>query len=298
MRWLAFIATILVLLFWQYQKSLQSQTLAEVTKGAQIDAVANKQDAKELLSPSLPTINNEENWLQPELKSLFDHFLIEYEQDLDAMWLAFAQHCDKHLDPCQQITDLFQRYVAYKKALVAIDENSDESLSQVTQRLAALAELRHEFFAAEEIIVLFGDERQWQQTALERLTIRQNEALSLQQKQELLALHYASLEGLAHRSVAPSLQLEKVSRLATNQALALTNYNELAAEFGPEAADRLIAAADKHKAWHRKIAQFQTEKQKLQQELTGEELTHAVQSLKQQMFEPNELKRLKVILSS
>lgn len=298
MRWLAFIATILVLLFWQYQKSLQSQTLAEVTKGAQIDAVENKQDAKEPLSPSLPTINNEENWLQPELKSLFDHFLIEYEQDLDAMWLAFAQHCDKHLDPCQQITDLFQRYVAYKKALVAIDENAEESLSQVTQRLAALAELRHEFFAAEEIIVLFGDERQWQQTALERLAIRQNETLSLQQKQELLALHYASLEGLARRSVAPSLQLEKVSQLATAQALALTNYNELAAEFGPEAADRLIAAADKQKAWQRKVAQFQTEKQKLQQELTGEELMHAVQSLKQQMFEPNELKRLKVILSS
>ena len=144
--------------------------------------------------------------------------------------------------------------------------------------------------------MLFAEESQWQVSALQRQAIRQDDSLTEQQKQQLLNLNYQSLEGSEAQAIKPSLQLAKVVSL--NSLDIEDKYNQLAAEFGTEAADRLVALNETKKQWNNKIAQFKLESKKLAKQYTGEELEDAINALKNNMFTSNEIKRLAVIDSA
>ena len=291
MRWLLIAIAVLILLFWQYQnaisptKDVTQHSLADFSNEEEVKA----KGSEPILEISLPIISSNEDWLQPSLKTLFDHYLLEYEQDTEAMWLAFNEHCST-LNTCDNITELFQRYIDYKKSLARLDSSKHQSIAEINEQLDALADVRKAYFSEQEIVVLFAEESRWQVSALQRQAIRQDESLTEQQKQQLLNLNYQSLEGSEAQAIKPSLQLAKVVSL--NNADIEDNYNQLAAEFGTEAADRLVALNEKKKQWNNKIAQFKLESKKLAEQYTGEELEDAINALKNNMFTTNEMKRL------
>lgn len=296
MRWFLVTGITLMLLTWQYLQ--QSSTTPEAALKMQPSVSAshiNTLDSNEASATSFyPDLTGNDNWLSSELKILFDHYLLEFEQDSAAMWLAFTKHC-KQLTGCEQITALFQRYVTYKKALVSLDDYMPQSISEISNRLTALANLRQEFFTNEEIAALFGNERQWQQSALERLAIRANSSISQKEKDALLQQHYESLDDDAYRAISPSLRLEKVSQWSNSNDINLRNYNQLASEFGPEAADRLIVMENKRNDWQQRVLDFERKAATMKSNLSGSELIEAVNSLKSKMFSTNEIKRLEVV---
>ncbi len=296
MRW-GFISTlVLVLLYWQYQnstpgpKSDERITETLVSDTFELGSVQLEQTDK----VSLPEVSQAEEWLQPGLKTLFDHYLLEYEQDSVAMWHAFDRHC-LTLNDCAKVADLFKRYIDYKQALANIDDTQQQTVAEISIRLEQLADVRNAFFSEQEIMVLFGEENRWQQSALQRLAIRQDPSLSEQQKQQLLNLHYQSLQGAEAAAITPSLQLEKVVSL--NKSEQIDDYNLLAAEFGADAAERLIALKERQAAWQLKMAKFDSERTELANRLSGSKLTEAINGLKTDMFTENEIKRLKVLNS-
>lgn len=295
MRVLAIVSLVLVMLIWHYQYNKNSVQVSTV-QTAVVEPTETLHSGEQALLVSIPPLRNTSDWLQPELKSVFDHFLLEYEDRYQAMWLAFADYCAP-LIACEQITSLFERYIAYKQALVVIDTQVENTVSAIGEKLSALKQVRHEYFSAVEIEILFGDDAHWQTSALERLAIRQDTNLSEGQKSQLLTQHFQSLDTAEIKSIKPSLQLQQVSELAQANALNNDNYNQLAAEYGPEAADRLIALAKRQKQWQQKLSTYNAKKQKLQQTLTDAELNEAVAALQKQMFSPNELKRIHALSS-
>ena len=124
MRWLLIAIAVLILLFWQYQnaisptKDVTQHSLADISNEEEVKA----KGSEPILEISLPIISSNEDWLQPSLKTLFDHYLLEYEQDTEAMWLAFNEHCSP-LNTCDNIPELFQRYIEYKKSLARLDSS-------------------------------------------------------------------------------------------------------------------------------------------------------------------------------
>lgn len=298
MRWLVLALAILVLSFWQYQSQQAENTeaVAEVARHQEQRLADSLPEHSAQPHVSIPQIANSQDWLQAELKHLFDHYILEHEEDLEAMWSAFNEYCQP-LVACPEIKDLFQRYLDYKVALADIDDDRyDQSLATVNHRLADVESTKQAFFSQVEIDVLFADERDWQQEALSRLAIRQDDSLTQVQKADLLQQHYESLDQTSYRAIKPSLQLQQVTEMAQNTKLNEDNYNELAAKFGREAAERLLLVAKKQQAWRDKTASFQQRVAQLKQEYEGDALSTAIAELKTQMFEPNEIKRLNAML--
>ena len=302
MRWLVVVLAALVLLFWQYQ-SLNAPSTKSPRQNIQPEIAPHLVNITEKssthaaqLTVSMPQLNQQEQWLQPSLKDLFDYYLLEYEQQPEAMWAAFANYCQP-LPHCEQITELFERYYAYKSALIEIDQPVDGSVVNVTERLSRLDDLRQAYFSVEEIQILFGEQLNWQEHALQRLAIRQDSSLSVAQKQALISEHYQTLDEQSYQAVAPSLALQKVTALAQQNGLVKQDYNQLAAEYGVEAAERLIAARQKQKAWQQKLSDYQQQLEQLKAEhgTNSETFTTATQALQQQMFTVNEMRRVKVL---
>jgi lipase chaperone LimK len=77
-------------------------------------------------------------------------------------------------------------------------------------------------------------------------------------------------------------------------------YNQLAAEFGDDAAQRLVAVNQSQNTWLNKIQLFQQRSSDLKHQFDQNptDYSQAVTQLKQQMFEANEQKRLQVYLAN
>ena len=291
---------VLVLLLWQYQQ-LQQQD-EHMFKNQSVSSQSTNtvnvkvESSSALTAASIPNLDNNLNWLQPKLKVLFDHYLLDYKQSPKTMWLEFDSHC-KTLVNCDSITELFHRYVAYKKALTSVDEPEEQKPKAISELLTRLDAIRQEFFSKAEIDVLFADEQTWQQAALERLAIRQNAELTNVQKKSLLMQSYQTLDDSAYLAVKPTLQLQQLSQMSASRELNANDYNQLAAEYGIEAAERLLLVAGKQQVWQQKVEQYQQLALELESSLEGTEKTHAINELKTEMFSTNEIKRLNVLLS-
>lgn len=299
MRWLSLIGIslfVLILLFAQYQEN--EQALPALTKSVlqgatSLSPIVSNRDHT-YLDVSVPRLDTAQGWLQPDLKLVFDHFLLRYEQDESELWQAFDRYCTP-LTYCAQISELLQRYIDFKKALVAIDDNQANTLSAIELRLDNLSQMRHAFFSGHEIDVLFPDASH-QHSALQRLTIMQDPQLEPNEKQQWLDQYYSQLKPSELKAIQPSLHLQRISKLSEGKALQTEDYNILAAEFGHDAAERLLKSAEQQRHWQRRLTTYQERLTELSQQLEGDELERATNELQRALFNDNELKRVKAIL--
>jgi lipase chaperone LimK len=249
---------------------------------------------------SIANLNVKGNWQNKNLRALLDFYIAYYEQGEQKMWLEFNQYCHP-LIYCVELTEIFQRYVMYKTQLQNLDAEQLNLASEFANRLDKLSLLRNELFSEHEIGLLFEKEEAWDRHAIERLRINQDASLSRQQKTQLIQQQLEQLPQHMKAAVEPTQELRKINQIVTNTDLNSSDeYNQLAAEFGDDAAQRLVTVNQAQNTWLNKVQVFQQRSGDLKQQFNQEtaDYNRAVTQLKQQMFEANEQKRLQVYLAN
>jgi lipase chaperone LimK len=244
--------------------------------------------------------DNEDVWQTEELRALLDFYVAYYEEGEQKMWQEFNQYCHS-LTYCSELTELFKRYLDYKTQLQNLDTERLELASDFEDRLDELDMLRSELFSLLEISLLFDDEEVWDRHAIERLRINQNASLSKLQKAQQVKQQLEHLPEHMKQAVVPTQQLRKINQIVSSTALNSSDeYNQLAAEFGDDAAQRLVAVNQSQNTWLNKIQLFQQRSGDLKHQFdqSPTDYSQAITQLKQQMFDTNEQKRLQVYLAN
>lgn len=244
------------------------------------------------LAPPTLAVSDKLAWFNLELKDRLDSFSSLYEQGEDLMWKHFNKQCPLFIN-CPGLSALFSRYLDYKKALESIDGPSPTDTESFVKRLDDLLLIREHYFTVSEREILFGREQAWDEAALQRLQINQDPTLDYKQKRDLLAAHIDALPSLLKATLAPTLQLQQLALLRQETP----DYNTFAAEFGPQAAQRLIELAQRRASWQQRVAKFQRQAKSLGIEYTAAQLITETHSLKNRLFNLNEQKRLAVYLA-
>ena len=243
---------------------------------------------------------NQEAWQTEDLRALLDFYVAYYEEGEQKMWQEFNQYCHP-LTYCFELTNLFKRYLEYKTQLQNLDTERLDLASEFEDRLDKLDLLRYKLFSSQEISLLFDNEQSWDRHAIERLRINQDTSLNKQQKAQLIGQQLEQLPEHMKPAVVPTQQLRKVNQIIRSTALNSSNeYNQLAAEFGDDAAQRLVAVNQSQNTWMHKIQLFQQRSSVLKRQFDQDstDYTQGLTQLKQKMFEANEQKRLQVYLAN
>ena len=221
-------------------------------------------------------------------------YIVFYQEDENKMWQAFRTQCSLFAD-CHGLTALLVRYIDYKKALMEIDGPSPRDVSAFVKRMDHLHIIRERFFTPAEHNLLFAREIQWDEGALQRLEIQLDPTLDLSQKRDLLEAHIASLPELAKSALQPTFKLHKLMRQRQQGDESTESYNNLAAEFGEAAAERLIILKTQRKNWQKRVLEYEMKRKDLRQQYENEQLSNEVQKLQNQLFTANEIRRIAVI---
>ena len=185
--------------------------------------------------------DNEGVWQTEELRALLDFYVAYYEEGEQKMWQEFNQYCHP-LTYCSELTELFERYLEDKTQLQNLYTERLDLASDFEDRLDELDMLRSELFSLLEISLLFDNEEVWDRHAIERLRINQNASLSKLQKAQQVEQQLEQLPDDMKRAVAPTQHLRKINQIVSSTALNSGHeYNQLAAEFGDDAAQRIVA---------------------------------------------------------
>ncbi|WP_166423069.1 lipase chaperone family protein [Paraglaciecola sp. 20A4] len=256
-----------------------------VISGSSDSAQIKTSEFQEVLKP---------HWFNEQLKDRLDSYIVYYQENEKEMWQSFRTQCSLFAD-CHGLTALLVRYIDYKKALVEIDGPSPRDVSTFVKRMDDLHIIRERFFTPAENTLLFTREIQWDEGAIQRLEIQLDPTLDLSQKRDLLEAHIASLPESSRSALQPTFQLHKLMTQRQQGDESTESYNTLAAEFGEEAAERLIALKKQRENWQQRIGEYLTRRRDLSEHYQDEQLSIEIQKLKTQLFTANEIRRIAVI---
>jgi lipase chaperone LimK len=304
MKWgitVIFSLTFTALLIWKSSKPyVNSVSSVNSTKIEQPDKMSVAVDIDGHMPNTTDNPDNEDTWQTEELRALLDFYIGYYEEGEQKMWQQFNQYCHP-LTYCSELTELFIRYLDYKTQLQNLDTERLDLASDFEDRLDNLDMLRSELFSSLEISLLFNNEEIWDRHAIDRLRINQNASLSKLQKAQQVNQQLEQLPAHMKQAVVPTQQLRKINEIVSSTSLNSSDeYNQLAAEFGDEAAQRLVAVNQSQNTWFNKIQLFQQRSGDLKHQIdqSPTDYSQAITQLKQQMFEANEQKRLQVYLAN
>lgn len=244
-----------------------------------------------------------------ELRRLFDYYLSAMgEKNLPEIQGQIDKILDQKLPAlaARQAKQLLVQYIAYKKALVGLEQDgatktqaSDTLLTSVRNRWQRMHQLRAQFFSEKEIQAMFGFDDAYDQDALERMAIDQDATLTgAQKKEKLAALDAAMSPELREAKSAPyqvvRLQ-EQTEKMRRDGASEDDIYRLRAAATSPEAANRLAEVDRETNDWNARIQRYVNQRQQLglasSDTLTPEQQTQ-LQQLRNTMFTAQEQKRL------
>ncbi|KZN58691.1 hypothetical protein N473_04460 [Pseudoalteromonas luteoviolacea CPMOR-1] len=215
-------------------------------------------------------------------KAYIDDWLITLQHKLQVEnWPQFIHQ----LPACLQ--SLAHDYMHYKVALTEIDPNLN-----MHERFEALAVLQKQHFSQQVISAWFKDENSWHVHTLARWHILSDQTLSDDMRKSLLDAHISQLPN-AQRQIIESSQ--RFIELKNNWHA--MDYNQFSANFGGEAAERLVALQSKQQQWQQRIQHYKQAHQAIVAQAPLEQQDERVSTLKHSLFDSNELKRLDVILA-
>jgi lipase chaperone LimK len=184
------------------------------------------------------------------------------------------------------------RYIAYRQAMATLEADRrlvGPGAAALKRRLAALHELRAQYFSEREMAAIFGREEAANADALARLEIRDDRTLTAQQKRDRLAALDASLPADVRAAREAPLKIvhvqEEAERLRASGAGEDDVFRLRAAAFGADAAVRLADVDREEAAWKRRIEAYLAERRGLHDEA-------AVAALRSRMFSADEQRRL------
>ncbi|MBR7781818.1 lipase secretion chaperone [Undibacterium luofuense] len=262
------------------------------------------------------TIRHDQLQVDPELLYLFDYYLsAQGEKPLPQILEAIRAELRQRLQPSSQALaqaeQLLNRYLDYKKALLALEkaENSSETklntAARLRARLSRLHQLRVSMFSEKDALALFALEEMRDADAVRRMEIFEDTKLSLAEKQQAYARLDANLPArLKEEREAPQrIQNveQQVAQMRASGASEQDVYQFRAMQFSADAAYRLQELDREEQQWANRIQLYQ---QALRQALQLPDgplhlpavLTPsqqiALQSLRNQFFSPQEQQRL------
>lgn len=240
-----------------------------------------------------------------QLKALFDYYLAtqgertfpEIRQEIEKQ-LA-ARLSGKALQDAQ---DFFHRYLAYLNDLgqagKTISPVSADVVSQMSQRLQLLRQIRARHFTPLELKQLFASSDVMDELVLQRMAIQRRQDLSEVEKRRQLDALEQSLQPeqrAARQQTIQHIALADAERNLRKQGGTPEQLQALRAGMvGAEAAQRLAAVDAEAVAWQTKLQQWKQEREQLAKDeaLSGPQRQQALQVLEQKLFSENERKRL------
>lgn len=228
------------------------------------------------------------------LKARFDYWLSAVgELPLSALPEQLAQSLRQDGWAEADIKAALAAFAHYQQYLDALSEVAKPQAATAAELKAAWAErdaLRRQFYSDAEIKQLWGDEAAVEDFTLRRLEIQSlglSEGEKLKWEEDALAQAPATVQ----QAYGPSLTLAQLQQM--NGA----SRDQLAAQYGDGAADRLMAAKAQQQAWQGKVAAYR-DKVKSLAALPSAEKAQALAEYQARHFSANELKRLRVWLSN
>ena len=240
-----------------------------------------------------------------QLKALFDYYLAtqgertfpEIRQEIDKQ-LAARLSGTALLDA----RDFFRRYLAYLNDLgqagKTVGPVSADVVSQMSQRLQLLSQLRARHFTPGEIQQLFASSDVMDQLVLQRMVIQRRQDISEAEKRRQLAGLEQSLppeQRVARQQTIQHITLADAERHLRQQGGTPEQLQALRAGMvGPEAAQRLAAVDAEAVLWQTKLQQWKQGREQLVKDaaLSDPQRQQALQTLEQKLFSENERKRL------
>ncbi|WP_052370243.1 lipase secretion chaperone [Chromobacterium haemolyticum] len=236
-----------------------------------------------------------------ELRRLFDYQLAALgERDLPAVRKAVQQALQAQLNGAalKQALELFDRYVAYRRAL----SDGKAAAGGVAERLQQMRALRLQFLSESEVAGLFGEEDVYDDFTVKRLRIAADVSLSAEQKAARLKaleaglpadLRAARLEPVKHLTLAEAEETLRKKGGGEQELYALR-----AGMVGQAAADRLSQLDREQAQWQTKVEAYRLEAQRLQTVagLDAAQRRQALAGWRAQRFNPQEQLRLDAIV--
>ncbi len=240
-----------------------------------------------------------------ELRRMFDYFLSGLgEQNLAGIVARIDQEIQAQLPAAQTpaAKALLRKYLAYKEALVALDSNQaaqGQGVDAIRHRFNAMLALRARFFTPREDEAMFGFDDAYDRDAIARLEVHQNPSLSEAQKRERLGVLDAAMPAaLKAEREAPRQIINLENQVAALRSQGGTDaqvFDMRAKALNPEAAQRLAVVDREEREWQTRIADYQRERQRVQQanaNSSTSERDAALAQLQQSRFSPAEIPRL------
>ena len=248
-----------------------------------------------------------------ELKRLFDYYLSATgEKSLPEIRLQIEKVLDQRLKPnaAQQAKQLLNRYIAYKQALVSLEQgtspintgintSTNDLLSTVKNKWDSMRLLRSQYFSEKESQTMFGFDDAYDQDALARIAISEDKSLTEAQKKEKLHTLDSAMPPELREAKNATYQVIKLTeeseKMRREGASDDDIYRMRAAATSPEAANRLAQLDHDTNDWNTRINQYLQQRKQLgldQSDANSNEQQSQLQQLRNHYFTMQEQQRL------
>lgn len=229
-------------------------------------------------------------------KHFFDFSLSSLgEQNLDQIKQRISQHASSETSLNEEEA-LFAAYLAYKKSLAELEPLQATQLSalDLEELHLRILDLQSDYFSTQQIELLFAEENQLRQLAIEKMNIENND-LSPQQKQDLLGeqlLEMPEYIQTAENNNQLVLDLVSLSTLDGQQKQIATV--ELVGQAG---ADRLEALDKKRASFKATMDSYLQHRDELMSSdsLSEQDKQIQITQLREGSFEPSQLRRVEAL---
>jgi lipase chaperone LimK len=247
--------------------------------------------------------------LSQALRWDFDDIILQHQDkatSLENLLSTLVSKLDLSAAAHAKLAALFQRYRDYKISIASLKDASpaidgDIDLTMTFDFIEQAHLLQQSYFSELEIDAFFAKDNKYDQQAFERLRIRQDSSLTIEQKMELLAHQISQLDEEERQAITPTLMANDISAYlerapqhgeASHPNL-ITGIN---AEMSQEVIERVQATQNTNLDWQHKITLYQEYQQQIAN-LSDTEQQQALAQYQQQQFTLNEQKRLTVFLN-
>ncbi|CAI2307570.1 lipase secretion chaperone [Vibrio parahaemolyticus] len=233
-------------------------------------------------------LSSQKDFFEFSLSSLGEHSLEEIQENVEE---SISQQNSLGID-----VELFQTYLAYKRALSKLEllEDTTLSLNQLQRLNEAILNLQLEYFNDQQISQLFDEENRLRQLAIEKLAIKTYEQDSDSQQ---LLLNQALSEQPEHiqqseRNNALTRQLDQTALLSSQD-----KYLARVELVGEEGAQRLQTLDEQRATFETELTNYLEKRADILNDefLDSEQKQLEIANLRKQSFETTQWRRIEAL---
>jgi lipase chaperone LimK len=240
------------------------------------------------------------------IRRIFDYFLSTVgEESLEQSLNRLRAYIDNQLqEPARsQAHTLLKQYLQYKNELIALELEQPQrsDLNALMQRESAVIALRERIFSSDVITAFFGSEQRYNEFTLQRLSILHDQTLNDETKVQRIQQLRDALPEELQEDVLSRLQTELREKTAALQANGGSpeDLRKIRQQtVGVEATARLEKLDDTRAQWQKRLIDFQSERQKINDNtgLSQTEKEQAISRLQKDNFTESERLRIDAAL--